>query len=107
MKADMEEVSHLRGTGIVIEITIGNEIDTGSEMVTVKDLERGIAEKLERGLEDQIGSTAVPGMEEIEAGKDTASVTEAGHVLLLDMVTGDHPGVQSVNIEDIGWVFEF
>lgn len=94
MRADVEEVGPLIGMEIVIVIMRGSEIVTG--MVTVIDPERGIAEE----AEDRIGSTVVPGMEEIEARKDTANVTEAGHVLLLGMVTGGPPGVQFANIED-------
>lgn len=96
MRADVEEVGLLIGIEIVIVIVIMRGSETVTGMVTVIDLERGIAEE----AEDRIGSTVVPGMEEREARKDTTNVTEAGHVLLLGMVTGGPPGVQFANIED-------
>ncbi|KAF3433148.1 hypothetical protein FNV43_RR24250 [Rhamnella rubrinervis] len=87
-----EEAIQVKGTGIVIES--GTSI--GKEIPIVKDLEIGMVELV--GMEEE-GGIGTPGMEEMEAGIGT--VTGAGHVLLLGMVTGGHLEVQFVHISEI------
>lgn len=80
-------------------IMTGNETDTEIEMVTMRDLEIGMGEEV--GMEvGQIGGIVVQGMEDPEAGIDTANAKGADHVLPSGMVTGGHPGVQFAHTED-------
>lgn len=61
------------GTGLVTEIETGSEIDTGNEIGIVKGLGSGMVEDTEMGEGEQIGGTAVTGMEEMGAGTGTVT----------------------------------
>lgn len=96
MKAGIEVV-HLIGTGTVIGIMEGSVIATEKEIVNVKGLMTGMAEGLVTETEVQIGNTIILEME----GIGTENVTEAGHDLLLDPVTGAQQRVQFTNVRGL------
>lgn len=96
MKASIEVV-HLIGTGTVIGIMEGSVIATGKEIVNMKGPMTGMAEGLVTETGVQIGSTVIPEME----GIGTENVTEAGHDLLLDPVTGAQQRVQFTNVRGL------
>lgn len=87
------------GTGLVTEIETGSGIDTENENGIVKGLESGMVEDTEMEEEEQIGGTAIPGMEEMEAGIGT--VIGAGHVPLLGIATGGPLKVQFGHISGL------
>lgn len=86
------------GTGIMIVIETGSEIDTENEneIEIVTGLEKKMLEVV--GMEDEewIGG---PGMAEKEVGIGTE--IGAGHVLLLGMVAEGHLEVQLVHIRGL------
>lgn len=83
------EVIQMTGTSIMIETRIGTDI--GNVIWIVKGLENGMVEVV--GMERGIGGTR---MEETEA--EIGTRTAAGHVPLVDIVTG---GPQEVQVDDI------
>lgn len=86
------EVIQVIGTGIVT----GSGTDIENVIQIVKGLESGMAEVVGMEGEGRIGG---PGMEEMGAGIGT--VIEAGHVPLLDIVTGGHLEVQFAHINEL------
>lgn len=76
METDEEVLSQLIGTGIAIGIMTGRGSNIQNEIVIVKGLVIGVAEKGWKREEDQIGSTTIRGTEEKEGGIDTKNVTE-------------------------------
>lgn len=91
-----EEAIQVKGTSTMIESETGSGTGIEIEIPIVKDLEIGMVEVV--GMEEE-GGIGTPGMEEMEAGIGT--VTEAGRVLLLGMVTGGHLEVQFAHISEI------
>lgn len=90
------EVVQVIGTDFVIEIVTESGIDIENEIWIVKGRENGMVEVAGMGEGGWIGGL---GMEEMEAGIGT--VIEAGHVPLLDIPTGGHPGVQFARINEL------
>ena len=89
MRVGGGEVIQVIGTNIMIKTRIGTDI--GNVIWIVKCLESGMGEVV--GMERGIGGTR---MEEMEAGIGTRIA--AGHVPLVDIVTG---GPQEVQFADI------
>lgn len=99
METDVEVLSQQIGTGIVIEIMTGRGSNIQNEIVIVKGLVIGVAEKGWKTEEDQIGSTTVRGTEEKEGGIDTKNLRE-GQFLLSAAVKDGHPGTPLPILED-------